>query len=268
MAAASERDEPGRSGRGRLRGRLRDRCERPGGARRLDPADEAGPAGRKRSADGKRSADPAAGRPEQPGRPERREQAERAGPAEREERPAAGPADRPRGRTFPWPHRRHRDDPGAAAAPEAVYGRNGERVPTGLGASLTTSGGMLLAMVEDVRMRGTVEPEELRPLADTFARHCAAKEVTVRKVLLRHDVAVGLVERDRQEGDLIQSILDRALMDRHPEDTRTLTVDGALTTMYQYLSHERRDLVPAIDRAVTREDSESLAAAFLAIAEL
>jgi hypothetical protein len=156
-----------------------------------------------------------------------------------------------------------------AGATEAGFFRAGEarRVPTGLGASLATSGGLLLAMVEDVRMRDATEPEDLRPLADTFARHCAAKEATVRKVLVRRNVATGIVERDRQEGDLLQGILDRALVGRHPEETRVLTIDGALAQMYQYLYHERRDLVPAIERAVPAEESANLAAAFEAIAE-
>jgi hypothetical protein len=124
---------------------------------------------------------------------------------------------------------------------------------------------MLLAMVEDVRMREAHQPEELRQLADTFARHNAAKEATVLKVLDRHHVAGQVVERDRQEGTLLQDILDRALMGRHPSDTHTLTVDGALAQMYQYLFHERRDLVPALQRTVPREESETLAAAFEAI---
>jgi hypothetical protein len=138
-------------------------------------------------------------------------------------------------------------------------------LPTGLGADLLTSGGMLLAMVEDVRMRGVVEPEELRPLADTFARHRAAKEATISKVLDRKGIAQNLVRRDRQEGELIQDILDRALMGRHPADTRTLTIDGALAQMYQYLFHERRDLVPAIDRAIPADENATLSAAFEAI---
>jgi hypothetical protein len=138
-------------------------------------------------------------------------------------------------------------------------------LPTGLAASLVTSGGLLLAMVEDVRMRGTTQPEDLRLLADTFARHNAAKEATVLKVLDRRGVAAHVVERDRQEGALLQGILDRALMGRHPADTHTLTVDGALAQMYQYLFHERRDLVPPLERVVPREESETLAAAFEAI---
>lgn len=137
--------------------------------------------------------------------------------------------------------------------------------PEGLAASLVTSGGLLLAMVEDVRMRGSTQPADLRLLADTFARHNAAKEATVRKVLDRHGAAREAVHRDRQEGTLLQGILDRALMGRHPVDTHTLTVDGALAQMYQYLFHERRDLVPALERAVPREESETLAAAFEAI---
>lgn len=148
----------------------------------------------------------------------------------------------------------------AAAGP----GHGGPRL-TGLSASLVTSGGMLLAMVEDVRMRGGTQPEDLRPLADTFARHSAAKEATVRKVLERHGESTLIVQRDRQEGDLIQGILDRALTGRHPEDTRHLTIDGALAQMYQYLFHERRDLVPALERAVPAEESETLSAAFEAI---
>lgn len=145
------------------------------------------------------------------------------------------------------------------------HGGTGPHRPTGLAESLVTSGGMLLAMVEDVRMRGGTQPEDLRTLADTFARHCAAKEATVRKALDRHHEAALVVRRDRQEGDLIQGILDRAVTGRHPEDTRHLTVDGALTQMYQYLSHERRDLVPALERAVPEDESETLAAAFEAI---
>lgn len=235
MAAASERDQPGQDGTGD--------GETGGHGGRTDTGDGAGQGSAGASAGGER---PAGFAPEG------------TGPA---------PVRRARGLSLHWPRRRHRDGPGAALAPEVTYTRAGQRVPTGLGASLTTSSGLLLAMVEDARMRGAVEPEELRPLADTFARHSAAKEATVRKVLLRHHVATNLVERDRQEGELIQGILDKALMGRHPEETRTLTVDGALAQMYQYLSHERRDLVPAIDKAITPEDSENLAAAFEAIAD-
>lgn len=186
------------------------------------------------------------------------------------------PAGEPQRKGLRWRrwHRERPAGPGGAtrAGAEAEAGRQGGRpargkrpVPTGLGASLTTSGGLLLAMVEDVRMRGVVEPEELRPLADTFALHRAAKEATVSKVLDRKGVVKDIVRRDRQEGELIQGILDRALMGRHPADTRTLTIDGALTQMYQYLFHERRDLVPAIERAVPAEESETLSAAFEAI---
>ncbi|MEE4542758.1 hypothetical protein V2S66_12355 [Streptomyces sp. V4-01] len=193
------------------------------------------------------------------------------------------PADGARHSRFRWPHRGGRADHGgrpagppppagatemtASEARAAARARNPLKVPTGLGASLATSGGLLLAMVEDVRMRGGTEPEDLRPLADTFARHSAAKEATVRKVLTRHGAPKGLVERDRHEGDLLQGILDRALTGRHPEETRVLTIDGALAQMYQYLFHERRDLVPAIERLVPVEESESLAAAFHAISD-
>jgi hypothetical protein len=162
-----------------------------------------------------------------------------------------------------WSWGRKRD--GAGARHGHGHGHDGHVVPTGLAASLVTSGGLLLAMVEDLRMRGEDSPAEVRPLADTFARHCAAKEATVRKVLERHGESARLVARDRQEGELIQGILDRALTGRHPEDTRHLTVDGALTQMYQYLIHERRDLVPAVERAVPFDESETLSAAFEAI---
>ena len=186
------------------------------------------------------------------------------------------PVSEPQRKGFRWRrwHRERPAGPGGATrvGADAETGRPGGRtgrgkrpVPTGLGASLTTSGGLLLAMVEDVRMRGVVEPEELRPLADTFALHRAAKEATISKVLDRKGVAKDIVRRDRQEGELIQSILDRALMGRHPADTRTLTIDGALAQMYQYLFHERRDLVPAIERAIPAEENESLSAAFMAI---
>jgi hypothetical protein len=164
---------------------------------------------------------------------------------------------------FHWPHRGRGGraprgggaaagatcEPGAGGATEvgrAPAGRSTRSVPTGLGASLATSGGVLLAMVEDVRMREANQPEDLRPLADAFARHNAAKEATVRKVL--------------------QGILDRALVGRHPSDTHVLTVDGALAQAYQYLFHERRDLVPAIERWVPADESETLSAAFEAIA--
>ncbi|HEY5835837.1 hypothetical protein [Streptomyces sp.] len=189
----------------------------------------------------------------------------------------AGPALAPReriGRLRAFRHRERRSAALGATRAESrrrALSRERERdrsrphPPEGLAASLVTSGGLLLAMVEDVRMRGSTEPADLRLLADTFARHNAAKEATVRKVLDRHGVAREVVERDRQEGTLLQGILDRALMGRHPVDTHTLTVDGALAQMYQYLFHERRDLVPALERAVPREESETLAAAFEAI---
>jgi hypothetical protein len=185
---------------------------------------------------------------------ERDEAAARPGPD------AAAPA------THERPPETQRGDSGARSHGRgASDADHNARRPTGLAASLVTSGGLLLAMVEDVRMRGGTQPEDLRPLADTFARHCAAKEATVRKVLDRHGESTRIVERDRQEGDLIQSILDRALTGRHPEDTRHLTIDGALAQMYQYLFHERRDLVPALERSVPFDESETLAAAFEAI---
>lgn len=160
--------------------------------------------------------------------------------------------------------RAHRGDRAGAGNGDG-HGRDGGGPPEGLAASLVTSGGMLLAMVEDIRMREANKPEDLRLLADTFARHNAAKEATVLKVLDRHHVAERVVERDRQEGRLLQDILDRALMGRHPSDTHTLTVDGALAQMYQYLFHERRDLVPALRRTVPPEEGEALSAAFEAI---
>jgi hypothetical protein len=202
--------------------------------------------------------------------------------------PQADPAEGEGGRRgrFHWPHfgRAGRTPTGGGPAAEGAVctpgsagagrtgaargGRRGEtgKVPTGLGASLATSGGVLLAMVEDVRMREANQPEDLRPLADAFARHNAAKEATVRKVLLRHGAPENVVERDRQEGDLIQGILDRALVGGHPADTHVLTVDGALAQAYQYLFHERRDLVSAIERWIPAEESETLSAAFEAIA--
>ncbi|MBY8879423.1 hypothetical protein [Actinacidiphila acidipaludis] len=195
---------------------------------------------------------------------------------------AAAPAEDTRHGRFHWPHlgRTGRTSTGGGPAsggtpepatggtrPAATAGAHEARhVPTGLGASLATSGGVLLAMVEDVRMREANRPEDLRPLADAFARHNAAKEATVRKVLLRHGAPENVVERDRQEGDLIQGILDRALVGGHPADTHVLTVDGALAQAYQYLFHERRDLVSAIERWVPADESETLSAAFEAIA--
>lgn len=178
--------------------------------------------------------------------------------------PAAPGAD-PRGRLGGRLHAFRRRDREPAGEGRGRHGEGDGSAPEGLAASLVTSGGMLLAMVEDVRMREAHRPEELRQLADTFARHNAAKEATVLKVLDRHHVAEQVVERDRQEGTLLQDILDRALMGRHPSDTHTLTVDGALAQMYQYLFHERRDLVPALQRTVPREESRTLAAAFEAI---
>jgi hypothetical protein len=186
---------------------------------------------------------------------------------------------------FHWPHRgrsgrtpdgggpamcepgTRRGRGGATEVGVAQAARDARKVPTGLGASLATSGGVLLAMVEDVRMREANQPEDLRPLADAFARHNAAKEATVRKVLIRHGAPENIVERDRQEGELIQGILDRALVGRHPSDTHVLTVDGALAQAYQYLFHERRALVSAIDRWVPADESETLSAAFEAIAD-
>lgn len=191
-------------------------------------------------------------------------------------------AERERHGRFHWPHRGHRAVGGtgagagtasaaggateAGAARERTSRTGRPPVPTGLGASLATSGGMLLAMIEDIRMREANQPEDLRPLADAFALHLAAKEATVRKVLLRHGAREDVIDQDRKEGELIQGILDRALVGRHPTDTHLLTVDGALAQAYQYLFHERRDLVSAIQRLVPPDESETLAAAFEAIA--
>lgn len=162
-------------------------------------------------------------------------------------------------------------DPDAPASPHPPHGAtlagHSSHLPRGVGASLVTSGGLILGMVEDLRMRNATAPEDLRPLADTFARHCAAKEATVLKVLERHGAASTVVKRDRQEGELLQGILDRALAGRHPTDTRLLTIDGALAQMYQYLFHERRDLVPALERVVPADESATLATAFEAIDE-
>jgi hypothetical protein len=190
---------------------------------------------------------------------------ETAGPGRAPDR-APAPKERT-GRLHPFRRKEHRAEDRAQDTAEGGGPRDDgrPRPPEGLAASLVTSGGLLLAMVEDVRMREANQPEDLRLLADTFARHNAAKEATVLKVLDRHHEAGRIVERDRQEGTLLQGILDRALMGRHPSDTHTLTVDGALAQMYQYLFHERRDLVPAIERSVPREESETLAAAFEAI---
>lgn len=129
---------------------------------------------------------------------------EPGGPAAAARRVSDGPNGTPREQPI---------DPDAPASPHPSRlhpGKPSSHLPRGVGASLVTSGGLILGMVEDLRMRNATAPEDLRPLADTFARHCAAKEATVLKVLERHGAASTVVKRDRQEGELLQGILDRA----------------------------------------------------------
>lgn len=142
----------------------------------------------------------------------------------------------------------------AAAAERAHF--HGVSVP------LMESGTAVHNMIQTLFNKDTTAPADLRPVADAFRRHCAAKEATVGRTLESRSSVAQAVRRDREEGVELLAVLDGVIASPGPEGTRPLTVNGVLADIDQYLGHERRDLVPLIERELPVSQSDKLAAAF------
>lgn len=133
----------------------------------------------------------------------------------------------------------------------------------GLSARVVASGEHVHELVERLRHDGTPSRGQLRPLADALARHCEATEVTARQALEGRHAEVREVVRDnRAEGEDLRQMLAYLIDGTLPEDTYPLTVGGTLGAIDQYVGHERRELVPAIDRELSPLESARLARAF------
>jgi hypothetical protein len=132
----------------------------------------------------------------------------------------------------------------------------------GLSARLVASGLAVHDLIEALRHRGTPPRENLRPLADALARHCAATESTARRFLEDHGVAGEAVQVDREEGESLQRSLADVIAHEPPEGTYHVTVGGILGNIDQYLLHQQRELVPALDRELSPTESRRLAGAF------
>lgn len=132
----------------------------------------------------------------------------------------------------------------------------------GLSARLAASGKVVHDLIENMRHWGTPPRENLRPLAEALARHCAATESTVRRALEDHGVAREAVREDREEGENLQRLLTGLIAHEPPEGTYPLTVGGILADVDQYVLHQQRDLIPVIDRELSATESRRLASAF------
>jgi hypothetical protein len=133
----------------------------------------------------------------------------------------------------------------------------------GLAARVVASGMGVHNLLERLRHGGTPSRGELRPLADALARHCEATEVTARQALEgKHGEAGAVVRENRAEGEDLQRELAYLMSGRIPEGTYPLTAGGTLSAIDQYVGHEQRSLVPAIDRELSPLESARLARAF------
>ncbi|SHL40594.1 hypothetical protein [Actinacidiphila paucisporea] len=132
----------------------------------------------------------------------------------------------------------------------------------GLAARVVASGESVHELLERLRRRTIPNRAELRLLADAFAKHNEATEVTARRALERHPGAVEAVQEDRAEGERLLQMLSYLIAGELPETTYGLTVSGTLAAIDQYVGHERRDLVPAIDRELSPIENARLARSF------
>lgn len=132
----------------------------------------------------------------------------------------------------------------------------------GLSARVVASGEGVHSLLDQLRHGGTPSRAELRPLADALARHYRATEVTARQALERRHAAAGAVREDREEGRRVLRTLVYVMEGKLPEGTYPLTVGGALANIDQYVGHEQRDLVPAIERELSPIESARLARTF------
>jgi len=132
----------------------------------------------------------------------------------------------------------------------------------GVSVALMESGTQVHDLIQELLREETHDPDHLRPVADAFRRHLAAKEATVGRALESRSSAAPVVRRDREEGVQLLALLDGAIASPIPEGVRSLTVGGVLADLDQYVAHERRDLVPVIERELPVSQSDRLAAEF------
>jgi hypothetical protein len=134
----------------------------------------------------------------------------------------------------------------------------------GLTAKVAESGEELHGMLERLRHDETPERDELRPLAGALDRHYKAMEATARRALEERDAAGEAVQDNRADGESLRRDLADLITRRQSRDTYSLSVAGLLADIDMYLAHERRDLIPAIDRELSATQSARLARAFAA----
>lgn len=132
----------------------------------------------------------------------------------------------------------------------------------GLSARVAESGQGLHEMLEKLRHDEIRDRARLRPLATALARHCEATEVTARRALDERHAAGEVVEENRADGERLQHDLADLITRPQPEDTYSLSLAGILGEIDMYVAHERRDLIPAIDRELSPTQSARLARAF------
>lgn len=136
----------------------------------------------------------------------------------------------------------------------------------GLSARIQESGGAIHAMVDGIRHDdpGRTTRAELRPVANALARHFEATEKTARQALDEKDAAGAVVREDREEGERLLRNLDDLLTREQPEDTFNVSASGVLGEIDLYVAHERRGLIPAVDRELSPTQSARLARSFAA----
>jgi hypothetical protein len=134
----------------------------------------------------------------------------------------------------------------------------------GVSVPLLASGTAVHDMIQTLFNKDTTDPDDLRPVAEAFRRHCAAKQATIGRALESRSTAGPMIRREHEESVQLLAQLDRAIASSGPAGTRPLTVNGILADIDQLLAHEQRDLIPLIERELPVSESGRLAAAFRA----
>ncbi|NYI04104.1 glycosyltransferase [Allostreptomyces psammosilenae] len=133
----------------------------------------------------------------------------------------------------------------------------------GVSAPLLDDGHRIRDLIQDLRRQGRVGPPQLHEVAEAIRRHCAAKEEAVHPALLRRDPALDdVVTHDRDDGAAVVRDLEWAAGGHLAAESHILTAQGALAAADMYLTHERRDLVPHVNRTLSGAESARLAKRF------
>lgn len=132
----------------------------------------------------------------------------------------------------------------------------------GLSARVVESGEHVRTTLERLRHRGTPSRAELRPLSDALSKHLQGTEATARRVLEHRAAARAAVQEDRDEGERLRRFLDQVIAGDFPTADYPMTVGAVLAGIDQFVGHERRDLVPVIDRELSPLESARLARTF------